>query len=341
MTPGRVLIVEASQKDGSALARTLSREGHFAKLVGNGAAALREVCSDAPPDLVLMDLALPDMDPMKTVLRVKSIRNPEFLPVIALSAAGDPAARVRALRGGADDVVARPCEAEELAARVSALLRIRAAQEGLQQANQELERRSFTDPLTGLFNRRYFEYQLAQELERSRRRGDPVSLVLMDLDFFKRINDRYGHGVGDEVLKAVGTVLRRELRRLDVSARWGGEEFAAIMPNTGASGVKVVCQRILRAVRTYEGVCAAPLDGGPRETVHFTTSLGVAVHSDTREATTIDELFRKADVALYRAKSQGRDRASFAEGCGVRLQAVGSCRLKAVGKSRCADPATV
>lgn len=332
MTPGRVLIVEASGAGGPSLARAISNEGHDAKVVANGAAALREVCSDAPPDLVLLDLDLPDMDAMKAVQQVKSIRRPEFLPVIALSQDESRASRVRALRGGADDVVARTCEADEISARIAALLRIRAEQDLLHRANQELERQSITDPLTGLFNRRYFEYQLAQELERARRRGDPLALLLLDLDHFKRINDRYGHAAGDEVLRAVAGILRGALRRLDVCARWGGEEFAAIMPNTPPEGVAVVCQRLLRTVRNHQALRSIPLDGAARaaETVRFTASVGVAVHRPPGAAQ-LGDLFRRADLALYRAKRQGRDRAYLcgeagedgAEGAGAAVRVEG------------------
>ncbi len=310
MTPGRVLIVEASGSSAPNLAQALTREGHDAKVVPSGAAALREVCSEAPPDLVLMDLELRDMDPLRALQQVKSIRRPEFLPVIALSPDGSGASRVRALRGGADDVIARTCGADELSARVAALLRIRAEQSQLRRANLELERRSITDPLTGLFNRRYFEYQLEQELERARRRGDPIALLLLDLDHFKRVNDWYGHATGDEVLKAVAGILRGALRRLDVCARWGGEEFAAIMPNTSADGVAIVGHRILRSVRSCQALHGAPLDrpGQGPEIVRFTASVGVAVHDPPAKAR-FNDLFHRADVALYRAKSQGRDRA--------------------------------
>jgi diguanylate cyclase (GGDEF)-like protein len=325
VSASRVLIAESQGADGQALAHSLLREGYHTKLVTRGAAALREVCSEAPPDLVVMDLALPDMDGLQALRRVKAIREPGFLPVIALSGAeGDREARVRALRGGADEVLARPLHLEEVLARVEALLRIRAAQDQLRVANEELERRSITDPLTGLFNRRYFEYRLAQELERSRRHGGPVALALVDLDHFKHVNDRHGHGVGDEVLRSVSAILRGQLRRLDTCTRWGGEEFAAIMPNTDAAGATVVCQRILRALRGWEGLSAAPLEGGAVEAIRLTASVGVAVHAP-QGAVAAEALVRRADAALYRAKKLGRDRTCLALGAeAARVRAKGA-----------------
>lgn len=313
VTRSRVLIAESHGADGQALAQALLRQGYIPKLVTRGVTALREACSDSPPDLVLMDLALPDMDGVTAVQRVKAIRGPAFLPVIALSNGGGHEERVRALRGGADEVLARPCHLEEVLARIESLLRIRAAQDQLRAENQELERRSITDPLTGIFNRRYFEYRLGQEFERSRRHGDPVALALVDLDRFKRVNDRYGHGVGDEALKAIARILRGQLRRLDTCTRWGGEEFAAILPSTDASGAAVVCQRILRAFRSRACLAAPPLaaPGGRAEAIRLTASIGVAVHFASRRGTA-EELLRRADAALYRAKKQGRDRTCLA-----------------------------
>jgi diguanylate cyclase (GGDEF)-like protein len=316
MTGNRVLIAETDDADGRDLVHALLRRGYLPKVVSRGAAALRQVCSDAPPDVVLMGLALPDMDGVAALQRAKAIREPEFLPIIALSG-GDPGREtlVRALRSGADDVVARPFHPKEVLARIEALLRIRATQDRLRARNQELERKSITDPLTGLFNRRYFDYRLTQELERSRRHGDPMALAVLDLDHFKHVNDRYGHGVGDQVLRTIARIIRKQLRVLDTCTRWGGEEFAAIMPNTDASGATVVCQRILRAIRACSGMAAAPLTipRGGLEAIRLTGSIGVAVHFASRRDTA-DDLLQEADAALYRAKKQGRDRMCLALG---------------------------
>jgi diguanylate cyclase (GGDEF)-like protein len=331
----RVLIAEPRGADGQALAHSLLRAGYHTKVVTRAAAALREVCSDAPPDLLLLDLSLPDMDGLQALQRAKAVRAPGFLPVIALSSGeGGSEARVRALRGGADEVMARPFHLEEALARVEALLRIRAAQDQLRAANLELERRSITDPLTGLFNRRYFEYRLGQELERSRRHGGPVALALVDLDHFKRVNDRYGHGTGDEVLRVTSRILREQLRRLDTCTRWGGEEFAAIMPNTDANGAMVVCQRILRAFRGCQELSAAPIGAGAggSEALRVTASVGVAVHLPPGSADA-EQLMRRADLALYRAKRQGRDRTCLSLGAEA---AKARARTRAPGDARAA-----
>ncbi len=313
MDASRILIVDGCAAEAAGLARALSRDGHRVEVAADPAAAASALRAEPAPDLLLLDLAFPHLDAGALLGGLERSDRRGVLPVIAIAAQGDAEGRARALRAGADDAVARPCAPEEVAARAAALLRLRAAHQRLREANQELTRRSITDPLTGLFNRRYFEYRLSQELERARRHGDPVALAFLDLDHFKRVNDTYGHATGDAVLLAVSRVLQQELRRLDVCTRWGGEEFAAILPSTDAAGAMVVCQRVLRALRSHGGLVAAPLGSEAGEVVRFTASMGVSVHEPGGSGTS-EELLRRADAALYLAKRQGRNRARVAGG---------------------------
>lgn len=317
MSAKRVLIVESPRAQVTDLADELARAGHDTRWVARGADAVREACGTSPPDVVLMDLRLPDMDGVQALRLMKACRQPAFLPVLIRAEGADLDCRVRALLHGADDFIARPCPSAEVAARVAVMLRIQAAQDGLQSANQELERRSITDPLTGLFNRRYFEHRLEQEVERTRRYRAPVSLMLLDLDHFKDVNDRYGHHTGDVVLHTVAGLLRDELRRMDACTRWGGEEFAAIMPNADESGALVVCQRVMAALRTRARVAASPLSapGAGPELLQVAASIGVATFPAAGLATA-EQLFQAADGALYAAKSGGRNRICRAHAAG-------------------------
>jgi len=308
MDASRILIVDGCAAEAAGLARALARDGHRVEVVADPGAASRALQAEPAPDLLLLDLTFPQLDAAALLAGLEESGRRGLLPVMAVAAAGDAGGRARALRAGADDAVVRPCAPEEVAARAAALLRLRAAHRRLADANQELARRSITDPLTGLFNRRYFEYRLAQELERARRHGDPVALAFLDLDHFKRVNDTYGHATGDAVLLAVARVLQEELRRLDVCTRWGGEEFAAILPSTDAAGAMVVCQRVLRTLRSHGGLVAPRLGSEAGEVVRFTASMGVAVH-EPASGGTAEELLRRADAALYQAKRQGRNRA--------------------------------
>jgi diguanylate cyclase (GGDEF)-like protein len=210
-------------------------------------------------------------------------------------------------------VLLRTSAAAELVARVAALLRIQAAQDALQREKAELERLSTTDPLTGLMNRRYFQARLEQELERTSRHGGAASVILLDLDHFKTVNDRYGHPVGDTVLRSVADCVRGALRCEDECTRWGGEELAIILPDTDRAGAAAVAERLLRTLRSH-GAFSAPLlreaDARP-ERFHVTASIGVASFP-ADEVQRAEDLVRLADAALYRAKDQGRNRVCLA-----------------------------
>ena len=167
------------------------------------------------------------------------------------------------------------------------------------QLQLELEQLATTDSLTGILNRRAFTREAVQELERARRYGRPVSLLMLDVDYFKVVNDRYGHGVGDLTLQAFAQVTRAGLRRLDVLGRVGGEEFAVAMPETDGTLAVLVAERVREAVARH----AIPADEGE---VHITVSVGVATWRGEDED--LDTLMKRADDALYAAKEQGRDR---------------------------------
>ncbi len=259
----------------------------------------------------------PESSCVDALRAMKACVEPRFLPVLVLSERAGVDARVSGLRAGADDVIVRPHREEEVLARLEAMLRIKSSQDALEAARADLERLSITDPLTGLFNRRYFQYRLEQEVERARRQGGPVSVLMIDLDHFKRVNDRHGHRAGDEALRMIGDLLVRELRRPDVCTRWGGEEFAVILPGTDESGAAVVAKRLLRAIRASARLSAVRIgvpDGRP-ETVRVTASLGVAAYPSEAVATP-EQLVQRADAAMYRAKEQGRDRVRLASALG-------------------------
>jgi len=306
---GTVLIVEESGVEAAALARALGREGYVTRRAAHAAQALGHVGGVHSPDLVLMAVGPTDAGWSDALRAMKARVHPRFLPITVLSPQTDVTSRVAALRAGADDVVAKPCATAEIVARVAAMLRIKSSQDALERARIEAERLSITDPLTGLFNRRYFQYRLEQEIERARRHGDSVSLLMLDLDHFKHVNDRYGHRAGDDALRITAELLTRQLRRLDVCTRWGGEEFAIIMPNTGGPGGMVVAQRLLRALRAKACLSARPLsepDGGP-ESVQITASLGLAAFP-SQGIESAEALVQAADAVMYRAKNEGRNR---------------------------------
>ena len=167
---------------------------------------------------------------------------------------------------------------------------------------EEVERLTFTDSLTGLPNRRAFDQRMEHELARSVRYGEALSLVMVDLDHFKQVNDRFGHSVGDEALKAVAGSLRAEARSIDTLARWGGEEFAVLVPATGAASATLLAERVRRRIGT------TPM---PEGVPPITASVGVAGWLGPEEGSA--GLFKRADEALYKAKNDGRNRVRVAE----------------------------
>lgn len=170
---------------------------------------------------------------------------------------------------------------------------------------QSLEEMAITDPLTGLFNRRQFEILGRQELERTRRYGQPFSVMIFDLDTFKQINDVHGHQVGDEVLKVVALLLRNTMRRSDMCFRYGGEEFTALMPATGAEEARKAAERLRHAI-------AISTVEWEETQIHFTISIGVSIYAGD-ENEDFDQLVARADRAMYVAKRAGRNRVSVAE----------------------------
>jgi len=169
------------------------------------------------------------------------------------------------------------------------------------QSSIDLRRISITDPLTTLLNRRYFEERIAEEMERSKRHRQPFSLIILDIDNFKNLNDSYGHLYGDEILKTTTSVIRRCVRIIDIAARYGGEEFAIILPTTDKNDAGIIAERIRSEIEAT--VCLVKDTG---TTLNITVSLGIA--SFPEDASAAEELINNADRALYRAKSQGKNK---------------------------------
>lgn len=199
-----------------------------------------------------------------------------------------------------------PRSREELSQLGSALdemaARLEAKDAELQRVLAELREQAMTDPLTGLYNRRYFSDALARELSRAKRSGGPVSVMLMDLDFFKKVNDTWGHPAGDAVLKAIGSLIRKSLRGSDIAARQGGEEFAMLMPQTAGA---IVAQRAEAMRREVE---AMTIQYGT-ESIRVTASFGVAERGPSTESPA--DLMKTVDEAMYAAKAAGRNRVSL------------------------------
>jgi diguanylate cyclase (GGDEF)-like protein len=304
-----VLVVEDSRAQAEQLARVLEGEGFRVQVAGDAGEAIRRVRTE-PPDLVLLDMILPDMSGFE-VLRIIKSRSQEFLPVILLSVKSDLDSRVAGLRMGADDFLGKPFAEAEVRARAGAMLRIKVLQDQLQAAKRECERLSVTDGLTGLYNRRHFEERLREEFGRSQRYGAPLALIMLDLDHFKVVNDRYGHPFGDRVLRETAELLSTSIRDHDICARYGGEEFAIILPSTNLAGAAAVAQRFLsrmreKSYRIKDEKKDEQAGVGGSLDVRVTASVGVASHPASG-VSSAERLLELADGELYRAKAEGRN----------------------------------
>lgn len=313
----KILVVDDSPVQLDRVVQLLERHGYTVTTAQDGREALRKVVSD-PPDLVLLDRVLPDMDGLEVARFVKARPAEQFIPVIVLSVKADIESKVKGLQIGASDYIAKPFADQEVLARCDAMLHIkrlqeelRDAQARLREANAKLADQSLTDPLTGLRNRRFFDERLPEEFRRAQRYGDHLSLIMIDLDHFKSVNDRFGHLAGDAVLRETGSLIRASIRDPDICSRYGGEEFAVILPKTHLSGALAVAERVWKELGAKEYAVQGP--PGQPSRVRVTASLGVAFYP-SREVTSVELLVATADKALYEAKAKGRNRVIVVQG---------------------------
>jgi diguanylate cyclase (GGDEF)-like protein len=276
----------------------LRRAGYETIEYTTGDEARAALLSDAW-DLVILDRRLPDMDGVVLAHELKSSAAHRARYIIMLTGEAEQEDKVEGLELGADDYITKPFQYPELLARIRAGKRIVDLQKELMETNKRLELLSITDGLTKLHNHRYFQDELARAFEESQRYQRPLSLAMIDIDFFKKINDTYGHAVGDDVLKRAAQLYRTSVRSTDLVARYGGEEFAVMMPETALQDGITFAEKIRQLLES------SPLEtqAGP---VTATVSIGVASvpHSRIHSA---KELIVAADKALYRAKKAGRN----------------------------------
>ena len=272
--------------------------GYDVQVVSTGAGT--SPLPEEQPDLVVLHRFLADEEDSLPVLRALKAEDDRFVPVLVIAAGATSAERVLLLQAGADEVVSRPLEPAELLARTKTLLRFKSTHDRVRKVQHDLELLVISDPLTGLNNRRALHDKLKHEFERYARYKQPLAVAMIDLDGFKPINDRYGHLIGDRVLRAVSGALQHSVRSLDVAARYGGDEFAVVLPQTDAPGALRVGERIVKNISALR----VPTGSGDAE---VSASLGLAFYPEGG-LDTPEDLLRAADQALYRAKKQGKNR---------------------------------
>jgi diguanylate cyclase (GGDEF)-like protein len=296
--PFRVAIVD----DDAAIRRLvhlyLTRAGYGVVEFMAGEEA-RDQLGKIPWDLAILDRRLPDMDGVELCQHLKSDPDLRNRYIIMLTGEDESADKVLGLDLGADDYITKPFQPAELLARIRAAKRIVDLQNELMESNRRLELLSITDGLTKLHNHRHFQDELGRAFEESERYHRPLSLVIADLDFFKKVNDTYGHAVGDDVLKAVSSMFQQSIRSTDLAARYGGEEFTLMLPETNLEDAIAFAEKLREII---ESTPIATQAGA----LHVTISLGVATVPHSRIHSS-KELIVAADKALYRAKKNGRN----------------------------------
>ncbi len=302
----RILIVDDHEDNIEVLKVRLESWGYLTASAYNGRDALRLVEAQ-PPDLILLDVMMPEMSGIEVARRIKGNEALPFIPIIMQTALDSTDDKVEGLEAGADDYITKPIDFAELKARVRSMLRIKRLQESLKErekelleVNEQLLLMSQTDALTGLHNRRHLNERIDEMFSHAKRLNEPFSLVMCDLDKFKSVNDTYGHQAGDEVLKQLAAILTDEAREIDRVGRYGGEEFMLLLPGTAVEAAVTFAERVRKRI---EGHTFSFPDG----TLTRTSSFGVAGWPNPR-IDECDALVRMADDALYVAKETGRNR---------------------------------
>ncbi|MGC8724312.1 MAG: diguanylate cyclase [Acidobacteriota bacterium] len=295
----RILIVEDSRSVREEIRQVLQEAGVEAAFyeAENGLDGFK-IMMDHSLDLVFCDLVMPQMDGLKFLQMRSSREEMQEVPVVMLTAVGDVDQKIKVLSAGANDYITKPFHPGELVARAKVHLKVKQLQDELRQKNALLMELSTTDSLTKIYNRRHFLDLARREMERSERLGLQAALMIFDVDHFKGINDRFGHQLGDLVLVEICNTVGGCLRDYDIFGRYGGDEFTLLFPQTS------ITRALKSGERIEEAVQELVLKELPGE--RFTISGGMVSNSTPGED--LESLLRRADQALYLAKSEGRAR---------------------------------
>jgi diguanylate cyclase (GGDEF)-like protein len=305
VSKGFILLVDDVAQNLRILCRLLGREKYRLAVAQNGQQAL-EMVEKVTPDLILLDVMMPGLDGFEVCKRLNDSPRLRDIPVIFLTARAEVENVVKGFEIGAVDYVTKPFNGTELLARVRTHLELKRAREELLKKNRELmeareklELAARTDPLTKLANRREILEKIENERVRFERNQRPFTLILGDVDNFKDFNDRYGHQCGDSVLISVAQLLTSMVRKQDCVARWGGEEFLLLLPETDLEGGRAAAEKIRQTIahRDFQ-YNEIPLS--------ITITFGISTYG-TSCANGIDECIRTVDLAMYEGKQQGKN----------------------------------
>jgi len=298
--PGRILVIDDRPTSVKRVTETLSLE--HSVIVAETPEELFELASQGDFDLLIVSLTLQEHDGLRICSQLRSLETTRQTPILAIVEEGDTGRLVRALDMGVNDYLVRPVERNELVARCRSQLRRKRYQDYLRDKFQQGLEMAVTDGLTGLYNRRYMEGHLSTLVDDSNKTGKPVALLIFDIDYFKPVNDTYGHAAGDAVLRQFASRISQNVRGIDLTCRLGGEEFVVVMPDTDLAYAMMVAERLRQCIASKPFV----LNEETGQAIDVTVSIGIAMTEGARD--TASRLLERADQGLYRAKRDGRNR---------------------------------
>ena len=296
---GRILVVEDRKSSYERIVTTLSAE-HTVDVEADPSEALFHA-AEGNYDLLIVSLGLKNFDGLRLCSQVRSLERTRNVPILAVSEADNNVRLVRGLEIGINDYLIRPIDKNEMLARVRTQIKKKRYSERLRDNVQKSAEMAITDALTGLFNRRYMEMHLATLVEQAASRGKPIAVLVVDIDYFKAVNDSYGHDAGDDVLREFALRIRKAIRNIDLACRYGGEEFVIVMPETDVAVATIVAERLRRRIATEPFT----IEQGARN-LNVTISIGIAALAEVTDNAAA--MLKRADTALYRAKRDGRNR---------------------------------
>lgn len=296
---GRVLIVDDRKSSYERIVAMLATE-HAADVEADPNEALFRA-AEGNYDLLIVSLGLQNFDGLRLCSQLRSLDRTRNVPILAMAETDNNQRLVRGLEIGINDFLIRPIEKNEMLARVRTQIKKKRYTERLRDNVQFSIEMAITDALTGLFNRRYMETHLATLVEQAAARGKPIAVLIVDIDFFKAVNDTHGHDAGDDVLREFALRIRKSIRNIDLACRYGGEEFVIVMPETDMAVATMVAERLRRRIASEPFA----IQGGARN-LDVTISIGIAALDGP--ADTAAAILKRADTALYRAKRDGRNR---------------------------------
>jgi two-component system cell cycle response regulator len=296
---GRVLVIDDRKNSYERIVATLSAE-HTVDVESQPNEGLFHA-AEGNYDLIIVSLGLEDFDGLRLCSQIRSLERTRNVPILAVSEADNNARLVRGLEIGVNDYLIRPVEKNEMLARVRTQIKKKRYTERLRDNVQLSIEMAITDGLTGLFNRRYMETHLAGLVEQAAARSKPIAVLILDIDYFKSINDGHGHDAGDDVLREFSLRIRKCIRNIDLACRYGGEEFVVVMPETDLAVAAMVAERLRRRIA---GEPFAIQQGAAN--LEVTISIGIAALGGGEDNAAA--ILKRADQALYRAKRDGRNR---------------------------------